>query len=162
MSYSIDVNGNDNTPEWGYCTIDGCREEAFPIWQSGGFPDEPDHLLCPKHIGLLIGKLETQRRAWTAIGAKAQADAAALHTLLDDAITLCHIPEHNQDAQWYARFEAIIVAFHEEHPGAQLLTEIEAARKFIRAISGAMLIGGWSDEQSALLTAYDAAVKASE
>lgn len=43
---------------------------------------------------------------------------------------------------------------------ARLLAELEAARAFIREIRGAMLIGGWRDTQSALLAAYDAAVKA--
>ena len=72
---SIDVNGNDNRPEWGWCKTEGCKEEAFPIWLSGDWPDEPDLLLCPKHIGLHIASLETQRKAWTELGAKAQESA---------------------------------------------------------------------------------------
>lgn len=47
----MDVDGNDNSPEWGYCTHVGCRQEAFPIWLSGGYPDDPDLLLCPIHLG---------------------------------------------------------------------------------------------------------------
>lgn len=46
------------------------------------------------------------------------------------------------------------------HPGAALLVELAAARAFIREIRGAMLIGGWRDEQSALLAAYDKVTKA--
>lgn len=47
----MDVNGNDNAPEWGWCTYPGCGEAAMPIWLSGEFPDDPDYLLCPQHIG---------------------------------------------------------------------------------------------------------------
>jgi len=54
---SLDVNGYDNTPEWGYCKTEGCKEEAFPIWLSGDYPDDPDLLLCPKHIGARIKEL---------------------------------------------------------------------------------------------------------
>lgn len=53
----MDVNGNDNAPEWGYCTTPGCSEPAEPLWFSGGFPDDPDLLLCYKHIGMLVGSL---------------------------------------------------------------------------------------------------------
>lgn len=53
----LDVNGCDNRPEWGYCKNDGCKEEAFPIWTRGDYPDDPDLLLCPKHIGELIDNL---------------------------------------------------------------------------------------------------------
>lgn len=55
----MDVHGNDNTPEWGYCRHpDGCREDALPLWLSGDFPDDPDLRLCQKHIGLHIARLE--------------------------------------------------------------------------------------------------------
>jgi hypothetical protein len=47
----MDVDGNDNGPEWGYCTHPGCRHAAFPIWLSGDYPDDPDLFLCPTHIG---------------------------------------------------------------------------------------------------------------
>ena len=57
-TYSVDVNGNDNAPEWGFCTVQGCREAAYPIWYSGGFPDEPDLLFCDTHIGARIATLE--------------------------------------------------------------------------------------------------------
>ena len=53
----MDVHGNDNTPEWGWCKHDGCREAALPIWLSGDYPDDPDLLLCPKHIGEHIAHL---------------------------------------------------------------------------------------------------------
>lgn len=46
----IDANGNDNTPEWGYCQTEGCKEPAIPCYLSGsGPPDEPDDLLCAEH-----------------------------------------------------------------------------------------------------------------
>lgn len=45
----MDVNGNDNTPEWGYCDKDGCTEPAIPCWVEGGPPDDPDDCLCPEH-----------------------------------------------------------------------------------------------------------------
>lgn len=51
MSYGLDVNGFDNQPEWGYCHAPGCTEAAYPIWLSGGPPDDPDLLLCDTHIG---------------------------------------------------------------------------------------------------------------
>lgn len=63
MSYSIDVNGNDNQPEWGYCTVPDCGEEAFPIWTSGEYPDDPDLYLCPTHIGARILELEKELTA---------------------------------------------------------------------------------------------------
>src|SRR5262245_40617354 len=48
------------------------------------------------------------------LGRLAAADAlvAELMAALDTAITLCHIPERNQDDAWYKQFEAVI-AFHE-------------------------------------------------
>lgn len=58
----MDVNGNDNQPEWGYCTDPGCTEAAFPIWLSGGFPDDPDLLLCETHIGAEIARLREALR----------------------------------------------------------------------------------------------------
>ena len=54
----MDVDGNDNTPEWGFCTHDGCREAALPLWLAGDFPDEPDLRLCHRHTGLHIARLE--------------------------------------------------------------------------------------------------------
>lgn len=45
----MDVNGNDNTPEWGYCQVAGCENEAIPCWAEGGPPDDPDDLLCADH-----------------------------------------------------------------------------------------------------------------
>jgi len=45
----MDVNGNDNAPEWGYCQIDGCHQPAIPCYISGGPPDDPDDLLCAEH-----------------------------------------------------------------------------------------------------------------
>ena len=45
----MDVNGNDNTPEWGFCRVEGCHEAAIPCYDSGGPPDDPDDLLCADH-----------------------------------------------------------------------------------------------------------------
>lgn len=53
----MDVNGNDNQPEWGYCTAPGCHDAAFPIWLAGEYPDDPDLLLCETHIGAEIARL---------------------------------------------------------------------------------------------------------
>ncbi len=48
----MDVNGNDNTPEWGYCTAEGCHEPAIPCFLPN-YDDkpeyEPDDLLCVEH-----------------------------------------------------------------------------------------------------------------
>jgi len=56
----MDVHGNDNTPEWGYCKTPGCNEPAEPLWFSGDFPDDPDLLLCYKHTGAYIAALEAE------------------------------------------------------------------------------------------------------
>jgi hypothetical protein len=53
----MDVHGNDNTPEWGWCKTEGCGEPAEPLWFSGGFPDDPDLLLCYEHTGQYVGAL---------------------------------------------------------------------------------------------------------
>lgn len=55
----MDVHGNDNTPEWGFCTAPGCTNAAYPIWLSGEYPDDPDLLLCETHIGAEIARLRT-------------------------------------------------------------------------------------------------------
>lgn len=59
----MDVDGNDNTPEWGYCTQPGCSHAALPIWLSGDFPDDPDLLRCERHLGSLINGLMVLLRA---------------------------------------------------------------------------------------------------
>jgi len=46
--------------------------------------------------------------------------------------------------------------------GAALLSELEAARAFIHKIRIVPIVGGWTEEQSSLLLAYDQAVKARE
>lgn len=86
--YSIDVNGNDNQPEWGYCAVGGCPEPAYPIWYSGGFPDDPDLLLCDQHSSARILELEKEcealkigQRAWVERGAADHAVAAAARAL---------------------------------------------------------------------------------
>lgn len=70
----MDVDGDDNEPEWGYCTAEGCTEAALPIWLSGDFPDDPDLFLCIKHIGAEIVRLtealEQAARMKTIIGAR--------------------------------------------------------------------------------------------
>ncbi len=57
MNYSIDADGNDNQPEWGYCTYPGCTHAALPIWLSGEYPDDADLFLCEQHIGSKINAL---------------------------------------------------------------------------------------------------------
>lgn len=48
----MDTDGNDNTPEWGYCTVEDCRYDAIPCYLPGSYPpDEPDDLLCADHCG---------------------------------------------------------------------------------------------------------------
>lgn len=54
-----DIGLLDRGPEWGYCKVDGCDGEAFPLWLSGDYPDDPDLLLCPTHIGAHIAKAKT-------------------------------------------------------------------------------------------------------
>jgi len=78
---SIDVNGYDNSPEWGTCKAEDCKEDAFPIWLAGDYPDDPDLLLCPKHIGARILRAETAQKAWTEIGARGQGVADAARAL---------------------------------------------------------------------------------
>lgn len=58
----MDVDGNDNSPEWGYCTAHGCKNAAFPIWYAGDYPDDPDLLLCEVHIGAEIARLREALR----------------------------------------------------------------------------------------------------
>lgn len=70
--FGLDVNGNDNRPEWGYCRAEGCREEAEPVWYPpSDYPDDPDLLLCRKHIGerlksaqQAIAELTGELRVW--------------------------------------------------------------------------------------------------
>lgn len=47
----MDVHGNDNTPEWGYCQVEGCANEAIPCWlpDSRYGEDDPDDRLCAEH-----------------------------------------------------------------------------------------------------------------
>ena len=59
ISISIDVNGNDNQPEWGWCRAPECENEAMPIWFEGGPDGDPDLLLCPDCIGLEIVHLRS-------------------------------------------------------------------------------------------------------
>lgn len=163
---SIDVNGYDNTPEWGYCTTPGCKEEAFPIWKSGDYPDDPDLLLCPKHLGLLIGDLSRQiGEQNTTIGyqdamlARATADAMALRIVLRPLVRL---PDNGifSPEQMLAR-----QAIEADRPGAALLAELEAARAVVAAARGIFAPTGGSTIDlrplRMLLEAYDAAVKAS-
>jgi hypothetical protein len=53
----MDADGNDNTPEWGWCTCPGCKSAALPIWLSGAFPDDADFYLCERHIGAKMNAL---------------------------------------------------------------------------------------------------------
>lgn len=46
----MDVDGNDNMPEWGYCTHPGCTYAAIPCYLPGNLPpDDPDDFLCADH-----------------------------------------------------------------------------------------------------------------
>jgi hypothetical protein len=47
----MDADGNDNTPEWGYCQAEkGCKEAAMPLYDIGTtYPNDPSMLLCPAH-----------------------------------------------------------------------------------------------------------------
>jgi hypothetical protein len=46
----MDVHGNDNTPEWGYCTKDGCEQAAMPFWLPDNEPpNDPDGFYCAEH-----------------------------------------------------------------------------------------------------------------
>lgn len=49
----MDVHGNDNTPEWGYCQVEGCKNDAIPCYlpDSDYGVDDPDALLCAEHCG---------------------------------------------------------------------------------------------------------------
>jgi hypothetical protein len=58
----MDVDGNDNQPEWGYCTAEDCQEAALPIWLEGGYPDDADLFLCQDHIGAEIARLRAALR----------------------------------------------------------------------------------------------------
>jgi hypothetical protein len=86
--------------------------------------------------------------------ARAEADTAALKAALDEAIALCHFPEHAQDDRWYARLDAASAALATDHPGAALLAEREAARKLRQTVTG-------GDPQAVLdaIAAYDQVVK---
>ncbi len=47
----MDVDGNDNSPEWGYCQVAGCEWAAIPCYLSDSDygVDDPDDLLCVEH-----------------------------------------------------------------------------------------------------------------
>ena len=143
----MDVNGNDNQPEWGYCTANGCTEAAFPIWESGAYPDDPDLLLCETHIGAEIARLrdqavkaETARDAWTEIGAKAETDAGALRTCLlaIRADAADYGPEPQGITKGYVWAGALLREIDQVlaavHPGAALLAELQAARAALEEI----------------------------
>ena len=59
ISISIDVNGNDNQPEWGLCRGPECDNEAMPIWFGGDPDDDPDLLLCLQCIGVEFADLHS-------------------------------------------------------------------------------------------------------
>lgn len=79
----MDVDGNDNTPAWGYCTYPGCTHAAIPLWLSGGFPDDPDLRLCHTHIeSRMNGALVLLRACY------ARLDALGSYGDMDTTITL--------------------------------------------------------------------------
>jgi hypothetical protein len=172
MSYSIDVNGNDNQPEWGYCTVAGCKEAAFPIWFSGGEPDDPDLYLCPTHIGARILHEETARTAYQELATRAEANNAALRQAIqayrNARELLMRDPEQFSDAECLAIIRekqaadtAIAAMLITEHPGAALLAELEAARTIVATLRQHRDAGGevWGSIDRDF-AAYDAAVKA--
>lgn len=112
----LDVNGYDNTPEWGWCHTEGCKEEAFPIWKSGEYPDDPDLLLCPRHIGLLIRQQE----------AGAAALREAIEGILED--DSAYVSLDDQRRRWSERMKAAQAALG-QGAGARLLDEIASSHK---------------------------------
>lgn len=106
MSYSIDVNGNDNQPEWGYCAADGCKEPAYPIWYSGGQPDDPDLLLCERHIGARIAALEQDLNAASALVAQGKKLADAMQSYFNKLGTK-KIDQHPERYEIYEMAEAL-------------------------------------------------------
>jgi hypothetical protein len=92
----MDVHGNDNAPEWGWCRHpDGCREDALPLWLSGDFPDDPDLRLCQRHIGLHIaGLTEVLRALWGAAGTITEGENTG-----DAECRYCHADEYPADEQ---------------------------------------------------------------
>ena len=128
-----DIGLLDNRPEWGWCKTEGCDQEAFPIWLSGDYPDEPDLLLCPKHIGARIRNAETEKRAWTEIGAKAEAraDAAELEfNMLHDR----YFELGKQLGRCDAAFELIIAS-----------TSLPDVKRLARKLRGELQQKGGSD-----------------
>jgi len=120
---SIDVNGNDNSPEWGWCQAEGCDETAYPIWESGGYPDDPDLLLCEKHIGETIARLRAAL-AWYADLSnydmwRAPRTAGGWRTDRGERARLA--------------LEQVVARRAAEHPGAALLAELTAARAVVEA-----------------------------
>lgn len=111
MTYSIDVNGNDNQPEWGYCHAPKCKEPAYPIWYSGGFPDDPDLLLCEAHIGARMLDLEKTCEAFR-IGQRAWVErGAADHAVAEAARILAAGPD---STAWERLYAALAAADKEE------------------------------------------------
>jgi len=89
-------------------------------------------------------KAETKCKAWTAIGARSEADALALYEALEDRHSCENCggkgsywtdvdgeAEHEVCDCW---IRADHVLYHEEHPGAALLTELVAARSALDQI----------------------------
>lgn len=89
---------------------------------------------------------------------RAEAGAAAMREALDEAIALCHIPERDQDEDWYARLSRTDIALATNDAGAALLTELAAARAVIAAASAHLedAEGAPSDVEDALAAALDA------
>ena len=89
-------------------------------------------------------RAETQRKAWTELGAQAQADAAAFKEALEHRHTCENCGGKGSywtDVGGEAEYEvcdcwirADHVLYHEEHPGAALLAELEAARAMSDAL----------------------------
>lgn len=147
----LDVNGYDNQPEWGYCHKEGCKEEAFPIWKSGDYPDDPDLLLCPKHIGLLIGDRDAKLR-------RAEADAGWLRGLVQRAIT--HLDSYGEISTPIAAMaeDLEVLLAKTGDAGAALPAELEAARAVVALARDDRTTGA---QLALALANYDQAVKVS-
>lgn len=104
---------------------------------------------------------EMERKAWTEIGAKAQADAGALRACLADTLGFAwqihRVEQQKLSVDVRQRANELIVA---EHPGAALLTELEAARDLAETVRDWRTGPTTGGELTAALERYDAAMDA--
>lgn len=125
-----------------------------------------------KDLSRQIGELHTTIGYQDAMLAQLRADAATLRAIVADAVGFAWStnPRDSTNPKSAASvFDRAHAALAIDHPGAQLLAELEAARAVVaaaRAYQTAVAeLNGISDGEKALwiaLSAYDAAVKASD